>query len=257
MAFSRHLDAVNGSCTPSPPSSLQFSPLGLSLLLLFDVGRRQRSSPSYPPLLPEAKVPRFLHRAGLLFYLVSPELIQLPYKNTHPTSCSFVYLSGVLEASTYHGGRSLLLDPPYRSFSNCTHTFFSVHFFPNFCTLPLSYGLPLSRQYFSSWGLLVHLSITPMPSFPTLLTLPPPLYLSTRLPCHFLGVPLFGKQPADVVRSWSSSCHQPLCGSFFCDGPALRSSSVSILSVFCPSCRRATLDPIPSSLRIDSLGAVP
>lgn len=117
-------------------------PFKVSWLLLFDVvGRRQRS-PSYPPSLPRRNSPAFASRWTIILFRF-PRTDCTAIQNAHLPR-SLVYL---LELGSYrtYDGRSLSPDPLHHSFSNRTHTFVFVRFFPNFCTL-LSYGLPLSCQ---------------------------------------------------------------------------------------------------------------
>jgi hypothetical protein len=90
-----------------------------------------RRSASAPPLLKSSFTPQgkrsISPHVGLFYYLGSPELIPPPYKIAHPSSIPSRSFGG---HCTHDGGLSLLPDPPHRSFSNRTHSFFSVHFFP-------------------------------------------------------------------------------------------------------------------------------
>ena len=79
----------------------------------------------YPPSLPKATGSHTIASPDFLFYLVSPELIQPPYKIAHLTSHIPFWSHG--GHHTYDGGRSLLPDPPHRSFLTIsTHSFLSI-----------------------------------------------------------------------------------------------------------------------------------
>ena len=192
---------------------------GISWSLLFDVvGRRQRS-PSYPPSLLGAKVRPFCFALDRLFYFILFDLIPLSCKNTHLLSCSFVYLFGVLGGHCTYDGRSLLPDPPHRSFSNRLRTFFSGQ---NFLGFPFPLYHMARHLRVNSCPLGVYLYIFPhtyhtIPTFPSALPFGP----SRR---RFLGV-----RPTACSRSsllGFRTLGQSPCHHFVYDGRALRPLSV-------------------------------
>jgi len=203
------------------------------------------------PLLPRVKVQISLH-PGLLFYLVSLELILLPYKIAHLSSR--LYLPGVLGATALTAAESHCYPtPPHLSPCDHTPTFLSVHFFLKFVR-PHHMACHFRVNCFPL-GNCLYIFSSHVCAFPY------PLPLRFAFRSIFLAFPWgsavrITAHGGGKVPGPPPPCHPPR-GSFLCYGLALRPLSVSILSVVVPSCRPAIMDPISYSLRIGSLGAVP
>ena len=173
-----------------PPSHNHPSSVFPTRFIMVIIIQCRRSASAFPfivilPFLPRAKVQISPH-PGLLFYLVSFELILLPYKIAHTSSR--IPSWGFGGHCTHYGGKSLLPDPPHPSSCDHTPTFLSVHFFSQI-RAPPSHGLPLSCQLFSAWKLFVHLLVARMRTPPTLY---PTVLPSGSSSWRFLGVRLLG-----------------------------------------------------------------
>jgi hypothetical protein len=230
--FRCHYKCRRRSCIT--PQSLSLTSILLSRYILFDVvGRRQR----FPIVLPHSSRQKFADfcfmRDFYLFYSVFPKLTPPSCKNTYLSSCSFVYLFGVLGGHHTQDGRTILVAPTHRIARFPTvHTLF-VHFFPQFSVpfvlwLATFVSIVLQLEFcctssHCTYAILPH----PFPSHPS-------LCLLIRIAGVFLGfgrsdngswtwlVPSLGQSPRCPSSTADERCalcpyHSRLCSAYLVD----------------------------------------
>jgi len=110
MAFHCHFQRRRRSCTPSQ---------SLFLASVFHQGYYYLMSSvgvsASPPHTSSRQSSLIFAPCWTFIYFVSPRLIPLSCKNARPSSCSFVYLFGVLGGRCTHDGRTISVTRPTTS----------------------------------------------------------------------------------------------------------------------------------------------